>query len=318
MDFISVAMGIEDAEAISRLGNHIYLNPATDVWETADLYLSGNVVEKLRKAERIAAENPDHVQYRRSLEAIGKVQPERIPFELLDFNLGERWIPTTYYRDYAKELFELDTDINYFPSLDSFKVSTGMNMKVAREFAVTPKSGRTTYGYTLLEHALENTTPFYTYEVQGPNNTTIRLPDNEAIQLAHQKIEQMRAGFIDWLNRLPDADKKHIEELYNDTFNCYVLREYDGSHLKFPGIDLKALGIEDLYSAQKNAAWRIIQNRGALVDHEVGLGKTLTMIVSAQEMKRLGIVHKPMILALKANVNQIAETYKKAYPKARI
>lgn len=318
MDFISVAMGIEEAEAISRLGNHIYLNPATDVWETADLYLSGNVVEKLRKAERIAAENPDHVQYRRSLEAIGKVQPERIPFELLDFNLGERWIPTTYYRDYAKELFELDTDINYFPSLDSFKVSTGMNMKVAREFAVTPKSGRTTYGYTLLEHALENTTPFYTYEVQGPNNTTIRLPDNEAIQLAHQKIEQMRTGFIDWLNRLPDADKKHIEELYNDTFNCYVLREYDGSHLKFPGIDLKALGIEDLYSSQKNAAWRIIQNRGALVDHEVGLGKTLTMIVSAQEMKRLGIVHKPMILALKANVNQIAETYKKAYPKARI
>jgi N12 class adenine-specific DNA methylase len=91
-----------------------------------------------------------------------------------------------------------------------------------------------------------------------------------------------------------------------------------GDHLSFPGLDKKALGIEDLYSSQKNAAWRIMQNRGALIDHEVGLGKTLTMIVAAQEMKRLGIVHKPMILALKANVNQIADTYRKAYPQASI
>lgn len=97
-----------------------------------------------------------------------------------------------------------------------------------------------------------------------------------------------------------------------------MLREYDGSHLSFPGLDKKRLGIENLYSSQKNAVWRIMQNRGALIDHEVGLGKTLTMIVAAAEMKRLGIVHKPMILALKANINQIAETYRQAYPNARI
>lgn len=316
--FISAAMSLEENEVISRLGNHVYLNPISNEWETADQYLSGNVVEKSRQAEHLYNQFPDNPQYKRSAEAITKVQPERIPFELLDFNLGERWIPTSYYEQFATALFEQDTTINYFASLDAFKVSTGMNIKVSREFAVTPKSGRATYGYTLLEHALENTTPFFTYEVKGPNNTTIRLPDNEAIQLAHQKIEQIRSGFINWLNELPDGEKKNLENLYNDTFNCYVLREFDGSHLNFPGLDKKALGIEDLYSSQKNAAWRIIQNRGALIDHEVGLGKTLTMIVSAQEMKRLGIVHKPMIVALKANVNQIAETYKKAYPKARI
>jgi N12 class adenine-specific DNA methylase len=316
--FISAAMGLEENEVISRLGNHVYLNPLSNEWETADQYLSGNVVEKLRQADRLYAQFPDNLQYKRSAEAIAKVQPERIPFELLDFNLGERWIPVSYYERFATFLFEQDASINYFPSLDAFKVSTGMNIKVAREFAVTPKSGRTTYGYTLMEHALENTTPFFTYEVKGPNDTTIRLPDNEAIQLAHQKIEQIRSGFITWLNELPDTEKKDLENLYNDTFNCYVLREFDGSHLNFPGLDRKALGIEDLYSSQKNAAWRIIQNRGALIDHEVGLGKTLTMIIAAQEMKRLGIVHKPMIAALKANVNQIAETYKKAYPKARI
>ncbi len=316
--FISAAMELEEEEVITRLGNHVYLNPAGNEWQTADQYLSGNVVEKLREAKRIAEQFPDNLQYQRSVAAITKVQPERIPFELLDFNLGERWIPTSYYERFATALFEQDTTINYFPSLDAFKVSTGMNIKVSREFAVTPKSGRTTYGYTLLEHALENTTPFFTYEVSVGDGKTIRLPDNEAIQLAHQKIEQIRNGFVSWLGDLPGEEKKHIEKLYNDTFNCYVLREFDGSHLHFPGLDKKALGIEDLYSSQKNAAWRIIQNRGALVDHEVGLGKTLTMIVSAQEMKRLGIIYKPMIVALKANVNQIAETYRRAYPKARI
>lgn len=318
LGFISAAMELEESEVITRLGNHVYLNPSSSEWETADQYLSGNVVEKLRQADRLTNQFPDNPQYKRSAEAIAKVQPERIPFELLDFNLGERWIPTSYYERFATTLFEQDTTINYFPSLDAFKVSTGMNIKVVREYAVTPKSGRTTYGYTLLEHALENTTPFFTYEVSVGDGKTIRLPDNEAIQLAHQKIEQMRNGFVTWLKDLPNSEKKNIENLYNDTFNCYVLREFDGSHLNFPGLDKKALGIEDLYSSQKNAAWRIIQNRGALIDHEVGLGKTLTMIISAQEMKRLGIVHKPMIVALKANVNQIAETYKKAYPKARI
>lgn len=318
LSFISAAMRLGENETIHLLGNHIYLNPAIHAWETADQYLSGNVVEKLKQAEQAIEIQPENMQYRRSQEAIGKVQPERIPFELLDFNLGERWIPTKYYEDFARQFFELPTEITYFPSLDTFKVSTGHNTKVDREYAVTPKNGRTTYGYTLLENALENTTPFFTYEVSIGEGKTIRVPDNEAIQLAHQKIEQMRNGFVDWLKELPDSDKKTIENLYNDTFNCYVLRQYDGSHLSFPGIDKKALGIEDLYNSQKNAVWRIIQNRGALIDHEVGLGKTLTMIASAQEMKRLGIVHKPLILALKANVNQIAETYRKAYPKAKI
>src|SRR5690606_5803980 len=109
-----------------------------------------------------------------------------------------------------------------------------------------------------------------------------------------------------------------LESLYNDTYNCFVLREYDGSHLSFPGLDKQALGIKDLYDSQKNAAWRILQNRGAIIDHEVGLGKTLTMVVAAQEMKRLGVIQKPAILALKANVTEVADTYRKAYPHARV
>ncbi|MFZ5977643.1 MAG: DNA methylase [Hydrotalea sp. AMD] len=318
MEFIAAATDNTEPETIAALGNHIYINPANNEWETADQFLSGNVVSKLRIATEVAEKNPDNLQLLESLTAIQKVQPEKIPFELLDFNLGERWIPLDYYNRFASHLFELNTEVNYFSSLDTFKVKAKLtNAKINQEYAVTTKAGRPTYGDALLEYALENTTPFYTYEIEVAGKR-IRVPDSEAIQLAHQKIESIRNGFIDWLKELPDNDKKELEALYNDTFNCYVLREYNGNHLQFPGLDRKRLAIDDLYSSQKNSVWRIVQNRGALIDHEVGLGKTLTMVVASHEMKRLKIVNKPMILALKANVRQIAETYRKAYPNARI
>lgn len=187
LEFISAAMAIDEAEAIHKLGSHIYLNANTKQWETSDEFLSGNVIQKLRQAKHAVDLEEGNTQYRRSLEALEKVQPERIPFELLDFNLGERWIPGAFYEKFATRLFEQETEVSYFHSLDTFKVSTGHNTKIDREFAVTPKSNRTTYGYTLLEHALENTTPFFTYEI-NVGGTTIRRPDNEATQLAHQKI----------------------------------------------------------------------------------------------------------------------------------
>jgi N12 class adenine-specific DNA methylase len=316
--FIEAATGLSSTEVISGLAHQIYLNPVSRDWETADQYLSGNVVLKYERAMQIAQEHPYDKQVQISLEAIGKVQPEKIPFELLDFNLGERWIPLDYYNSFASKLFENDTKVNYFSSLDTFKVEVGSwNAKISQEFSITPKSGRTMYGGTILEHALENTAPYFTYEV-NMGDKAIRVPDNEAIQLAHQKIENIRNSFLKWLQELSADQKNEIETLYNSTFNCYVLREYDGSHLRFPGLDLKALKIDDLHSSQRNGTWRIIQNRGALIDHEVGLGKTLIMILAAQEMKRLQILNKPMILALKANVGQIRDTYRTAYPNAKI
>ncbi|HUC82365.1 MAG TPA: helicase-related protein [Flavisolibacter sp.] len=318
IEFVAAATGTTEGEAIQALGAHIYLNPENNRWETADGFLSGNVVAKLNTAKGAAEQSPDNFQLQRSLKALEKVQPEKIPFELLDFNLGERRIPLDYYNRFASHLFELSAEVSYFSSVDTFKVKTATtNAKTNQKYAVTTKAGKTSYGHTLLEHALENTTPFYTYEVDF-GDRTVRVPDNEAIQLAHQKIETIRTKFTEWLKDLPDDEKKSLEGIYNVTFNCYVLREYDGSHLQFPGLDRKRLGIDVLYSSQKNAAWRIIQNRGALIDHEVGLGKTLTMVVASYEMKRLGIVNKPAILALKANVNQITETYRKAYPAAKV
>lgn len=314
IDFIAKTTGSTGDDTIAALHHHVYFNPAASQWETADQFLSGNVIMKLHEAKQSVRREPDNVQLQRSLEAIQKVQPEKIPFELLDFNMGERWMPVEYYQQFATHLFETETSINYLSSVDSFKVIPDRsNAKINDEFAVTTKSGKTMYGHTTMEHALENTAPFFTYEIDDK-----RIPDNEATQLAHQKIESIRSKFVEWLHLLPDTDKKNIEQLYNVTFNCNVLREYDGSHLSFPGLDRAALGIVDLYDSQKNSAWRILQNRGALIDHEVGLGKTLTMVVSAHEMKRLGIIHKPVILALKSNVLQIADTYRKAYPSSKI
>jgi N12 class adenine-specific DNA methylase len=318
ISFVAEISNRSETQAIASLGNHIYLNPINESWETADQFLSGDVVSKLGKVTDRAEGQESNLQFLRSLEALTNAQPEKIPFELLDFNLGERWIPTSYYQRFAEVLFETATKVNYLSSVDAFKVTpSARNAKIEEQYAIMPISGKKMYGYTLLENALENTAPFFTYEVDH-GDKKVRVPDNEATQLAHQKIESMRSDFITWLEELPKEDKDSLEKLYNDTFNCYRLREYNGSHLTFPGLDKIALGITDLYDSQKDAAWRIVQNRGALVDHEVGLGKTLTMIVAAQEMKRLGIIHKPMILALKANVDQIRDTYRKAYPNARI
>ncbi|UOE47818.1 DNA methylase [Mucilaginibacter sp. SMC90] len=316
--FIAETTGLEEPEIILQLDKQLLYNPGPGVWETADNYLSGNVVDKLKIAESLLLPEPDNLQIARSLAAIRRVQPEVIPFELLDFNLGERWVPVDLYRRFASSLFKTETDVNYFSSVDTFKVNIKKgDPTVTDEFVVVPKSGNRILAGTLLEHALENTSPQITYPLQQ-GDRVVRMADNEAMQAAHRKIENIRQRYIDWLKALEFAEKKEIQQLYNEKFNCFVLREFDGSHLKFPGLDKKALGIESLYSSQENAAWRIIQNRGGLIDHEVGLGKTLTMIVAAMEMRRLGVINKPMILALKANIGDITNTFRKAYPKAKI
>lgn len=319
LSIIGQVTGLSEDEIILQLDKQILLNPQTCTWETTDNYLSGNVVQKLKAAGKLAAEEPQNLQFARSLAAIQRVQPEKIPFERLDFNLGERWVPIEYYQRFATDLFKLDTRVDFYGSVDTYKVSYAKkgNTVTNEEFSVTPKESNKITGRTLLEYALLNTTPHFTYPVEQYDKI-VRVPDTEAIQNAHRKIDHIRSRYLLWLLELPNQDKQYLEKLYNDTYNCYALREYDGSHLTFPGLDLKALKIPGLFSSQRNAAWRIMQNNGGLIDHEVGLGKTLTMIIAAMEMKRLGVIHKPMILALKANVQQITDTFRLAYPKAKL
>ena len=153
---------------------------------------------------------------------------------------------------------------------------------------------------------------------ETPDIYTESVTDAEAIQLADTKINEIRSAFTDWLNeQLPEL-KQRLADLYNRKFNCYVRPDYDGSLQSFPFLDLKGLDIPDLYDSQKNAVWMLKMNGGGIIDHEVGTGKTLIMCIAAFEMKRLGMANKPMIIGLKSNVHDIADTFKKAYPNAKV
>ena len=258
-------------------------------------------------------------QARESLEALKEAMPEQIPFEELDFNFGERWIPTGVYAAYMSRLFDTDVRISYSESLDEYSVACGhRTMKITDEFLV--KGYYRHYdGMHLLKHALHNTCPDMMKKVgEDENGNDIKVRDSEGIQLANAKIDEIRNGFTEWLEEQSPEFKKRLTDMYNNKFNCFVRPKYDGSHQKFPELNLKGLGITDLYPSQKDCIWMLKQNGGGIADHEVGTGKTLIMCVAAHEMKRLGLVHKPMIIGLKANVREIAECYRTAYPNARV
>jgi N12 class adenine-specific DNA methylase len=179
-------------------------------------------------------------------------------------------------------------------------------MHIWEKYAVKAES-RTFDGIALLKHALVNTTPDITKKVMV-GDQEVKVRDMEAIQMANTKIDEIRTAFTDWLHAQNDEFKNRLTDQYNDTFNCFVRPNYDGSHQEFPGLDRKAAGIEDLYSSQKDTVWMIKLNNGAICDHEVGAGKTLIMCTAAQEMKRLGLAHKPMIIGLKAIYLKLPKT----------
>ena len=309
-------------DMLEALKGRVYYNPMAGNYEIADRFIAGNVVVKAREVEEWIKGHEGHgmmPQARESLAALHENIPEQIPFEDLDFNFGERWIPTGVYAAYMSRLFDTDVRISYSESLDEYSVACShRTMKITDEFLV--KGYYRHYdGMHLLKHALHNTCPDMMKKVgEDENGNDIKARDSEGIQLANAKIDEIRNGFTEWLEEQSLEFKKRLTDMYNNKFNCFVRPKYDGSHQTFPGLDLKGLGITDLYPSQKDCIWMLKQNGGGIADHEVGTGKTLIMCVSAYEMKRLGLVHKPMIIGLKANVREIAETYRKAYPNARV
>lgn len=125
-------------------------------------------------------------------------------------------------------------------------------------------------GMDLLHHAMLNTLPNINKDGgKDEHGKTIRIPDFEARQKADTLITEIRQAFVEWLHAQPDDFKERLTDLYNRKFNCYVRPRYDGSHQQFPGLDLRGLGIEDLYPSQKDAIWMIKQNGGGICDHEV-------------------------------------------------
>lgn len=324
LDYMQSLMDNKDRnEIIQELDNRIYFNPLIQNYEIKDKFIAGNIVEKVEQVEAYLQNYPDDVSAQISLKALQEAIPQPIRFEELDFNFGERWIPINFYQNYTSKLFETNVNIDYYASRDDFTVKAeSSNMIINEKFAVQGESKLYT-GIHLLKHALLNTTPNITKTVKVTDPETgkdkdVKIPDGQAIQLANTKIDEIRNGFTDWLDKQSPEFKDKLADLYNRKFNCYVRPQYDGSHQTFPDLDLKGLGIPDLYQSQKDCIWMQKLNGGGIADHEVGAGKTLIMCVGAYEMKRLGMVNKPMIIALKANVHEIAETFKTAYPNAKV
>ena len=313
---------LPQTEILEALKGRVFYNPLADGYEIADRFIAGNVVQKTADVEDWIKENEGHgmlPQAQESLAALRESIPEQIPFEDLDFNFGERWIPTGVYAAYMSRLFDTEVRITYSENIDEYAVACShKTMKITDEFLV--KGYYRHYdGMNLLKHALHNTCPDMMKSIgKDEHGNDIKVRDSEGIQLANAKIDEIRGGFTEWLEEQSPEFKKRLTDMYNNKFNCFVRPKYDGSHQKFPDLDLKGLGIQDLYSSQKDCVWMLKLNIGGIADQEVGGGKTLIMCVASYEMKCLGLVHKPMIIGLKANVREIAETYRKAYPNAKI
>ncbi len=307
-------------ELIGALKGKIFFNPLINNYEIKDSFIAGNVIEKAEQIKQWQQENPiDDTRVNESLTALQEATPRPIKFDELDFNFGERWISPKIYADYASNLFETEVNIRYMENLDEYLVDIkSRNAKITDQYAV--KGYYRNYdGITLLKHALVNTVPDISKCIgKDANNRDIKVRDSEAIQLANAKIDEIRNGFTDWLQDQPSEFQQQLANEYNKKFNCFVRPAYDGSHQTFPDLNLKGLGISGLYPSQKDCIWMLIQNGGGIGDHEVGTGKTLIMCVAAHEMHRLGLVHKPIIIGLKANIAEIAQCYHTAYPNANI
>lgn len=318
LEYMARLTGKTEDALLDDLKGRVFFNPLIKGYEIADKFIAGNVISKAEMIEDYIANHPGNDRASQSLDALRAAFPVPIPFEELDFNFGERWIPMGIYEKYASRLFDTDVKITYAASRDEFSVNASArgNVRIREQYCVKAESRRYD-GLNLMKHAIQNTSPDITKKVLVGDDV-VKVRDTEAIQLANSKIDEIRNGFSEWLKEQSPDFKQRLTDMYNRKFNNSVKPKYDGSMQSFPDLDLKALGIPDLYASQKDAIWMTKINGGGIIDHEVGGGKTLIMCAAAYEMKRLGLANKPMIIGLKANIHEIAQTFKTAYPNARV
>ncbi len=281
LEYMSSLVDMDEDTLTQNLEGHIYYNPLVENYEIKDRFIAGNVVAKAeavrswidREEERIKdfpgydGVEPFIAMSKDSLKALEEARPRRIEFDELDFNFGERWIPTGIYSAYMSYLYETDIKIAYSSSMDEYSATNSRgNMKIWEEFCVRGYY-RTYDGMSLLKHALHNTVPDIKKSIgKDDEGRDIKVPDSEAIQLANAKIDEIRNGFSEWLEAQSPEFKEKLVDLYNDKFNCFVRPKYDGSHQTFPDLNMKLLGdrygISSIYQSQKDCIWMLKQNGG--------------------------------------------------------
>lgn len=284
-----------------------------DEYETVDAYLSGDVKTKLEQARAAAKED---ATLQRNVDALEAVQPKDIPFEDISIRMGARWIPAEVYTDFMFEQFGIPkytykdnkSGVEYLPEVDQYVVNVDKNELggEADAWRTSRRSASEVFTAALQDKSLS------VFDTVKEGGKETKVLNKEETELLNNKIQDLRTAFEDWIGQNPEREEM-LMRLYNDKFNRTVLRKFDGSHLNVAGLMAK-----ELRPHQKDAVWMLVNNRGGIVDHIVGAGKTLVMQSAIMEMRRMGIAKKPMIIALKSTVAQIAKEFREAYPAARI
>ena len=285
---------------------------------TKDEFLSGNIMKKI--ADWNTSHSPTGSAWdgvlteedkERHLARLHDAKPLFLKRELIEINLGERWIPLPIYKDFATHLFKQEVRMEYLESTDQYLiVLKGPSNEDDITYAATTHEGKIP-GTKILEYAMADTMP--QLKIRVPFSEPPRYqPDDEGMKNVEMKIQTVKTEFENFLNANA-AISTQIEERYSEQINNAVRRNYDGSHLQLPG-----LSHFKPRAHQKDAIWMLLQQDGGIIDHKVGAGKTLVMVAAAMEMKRLGIARKPLIVCMKANAADIANDFIRAYPKAKI
>ncbi len=321
IDFISMLLERDRKELIREgLNQELLFRDLTsskEMYVTKDEFLSGNVVSKIKAWENLKTNNHQSLaditeeDMETHLQQLKQVRPVYLKKELIDINIGERWIPNDIYESFAEHLFKEKTEITYLESTDLFLVNVQGYSNENRITYAANTAGGLIMGSKIVEHAMADTQPYLQIRIPDTNPPRY-MPDLDGMKNVEMKIKEIKTEFENFINTRKDVSQR-IEEIYNRTINNTVKREYDGSHLHLTGLK------HFLPRAhQKDAIWMLMQQDGGIADHKVGAGKTLIMVAAAMEMRRLGIANKPIIICMKANVADVARDFLKCYPNAKI
>ena len=315
-DYMAELSGKDTDTIKEELAGIIFQNPVTDRWETADEYLSGNVRDKLETA-KVYAEN--HPEYAVNVQALTQVQPKELDASEIEVRIGATWIEPKYIEDFMRDTFETPQHL-FDRNMMGIQFST-----VTGKWNVKGKNAdhgnslvNMTYGtsrrnaYTILEDSL-NLKDSRVYDTIEEDGKEKRVLNKQETTIASQKQEAVREAFKDWVFR--DAERRQdLVGKYNKLFNSTRPREYDGSHLKFPGMTPDI----ELRPHQLNAVAHQLYGGNTLLAHCVGAGKTFEMIAAAMESKRLGLCQKNLFVVPNHLTEQWAGDFLRLYPGANI
>jgi len=315
--------GISETQLEDKLADHILFDPATKKHALRSAYLNANLYARLGEFTDAVANNlteMERLRHRSQLEhterAVRESIPPVVPFGDIDIALGERWIPSEVYADFARDLFQAPVTVRYLSTQDEFKVApVGKTYEMETFYSAQTLAGKKS-ATNLLESALLDETLVVRYK--DPVTEAMAV-DNNGTVVCNEIVQRIRSGFAEWLQKPENENiRQELTDIYNRKFNGVAVQRLYGSLLALDDVDWQNLGIPEAYRSQKDALMMLLCNQGGIVDHVPGGGKTLIECMAAHYMKKMGVAKKPVIIGLKANLDDLVSAYKKAFPQDRI